>query len=393
MIRASQAQTTRFILGKTYLTAQEETDIVTMVKRLVALPADETTAPFLALRARVANFQPDDLLTELYQTRRLIKRPAMRNEPGLIAVDDSPLLLIATQRQRRRVFNTEFINWDIELSEVEALGQKILEVIGTEPTTAEAIIDRLPQEAVRELRQTSRGGRVSTMSNVTLALRWLKANGQLVLNQALPPADWREETPSYVPLSTWLPHLDLPADLSESEAQLHLARAYLAAFGPATEADISFWTGFSKSETQRAVNALTSETTLAMVDGIPGAMLMPKDQADTLRGIQPPAEPVINLLPADDPFVKAHKASRARLFAEPRWQRQIFSTSDRAKPAILVDGKIMGSWAWEKTADQDKITWQLFADVEGEILSPLQIELERLAAFIAPDTVIEPFST
>lgn len=393
MIRATQAQATQFILEKTYLTAQEETDIVTMVKRLVALPADEAAAPFLALWARLANFQPDELLTELYQTRRLIKRPAMRNEPGLIAVDDYALLQVATQRQRRRVFNTEFINWDIELSEVEALGQKILEVMGTEPTTAEAIIEYLPQEAVRELRQTSRGGRVSTMSNVTLALRWLEANGQLVLSQATPPSDWREETPSYAPLSTWLPHLDLPTDLAEAEAQLPLARAYLAAFGPATEADISFWTGFSKSETQRAVNALTSETTLAMVDGIPGAMLLLKDQADALRGTQPFAEPVINLLPADDPFVKAHKASRARLFTEPRWQRQIFSSSDRAKPAILVDGKIMGSWVWEKTGDQDKITWQLLADVERGILSPLQIELARLAAFIAPDTVIEPFST
>ncbi len=393
MIRATQAQTTQFILEKTYLIAREETDIVTVVRNLVALPAEEAAAPFLALRARLVNFQPDDLLTELYQTRRLIKRPAMRNEPGLIAVDDYALLQVATQRQRRRVFNTEFINWDIELSEVEALGKKILEVMGTEPKTTEAIIDHLPQDAVRELTQTSRGGRVSTMSNVTLALRWLEANGQLAVSQAAPPSDWREETPSYAPLATWLPRLDLPTDLSEAEAQLRLARAYLAAFGPATEADISFWTGFSKSETQRAVNALTSETTLAMVDGIPGAMLLLKDQADALRGTQPPAEPVISLLPADDPFVKAYKASRVRLFTEPRRQRQIFSSRDRAKPTILVDGQIMGSWAWEKTGDRDKITWQLFADVKGGILSPLQIELERLAAFIAPDTVIEPFST
>lgn len=393
MIRATQAQTARFILDKTCLTAEEETDVVTMVKRLVTLPADEAAAPFLALWARLANFQPDELLTELYQTRRLIKRPAMRNEPGLITVDDYPLLQVATQRQRRRAFNTELINWDIELSEVEALGQKILEVIGTEPEITEVIIDRLPRDAVRELRQTSRGGRVSTMSNATLALRWLEANGQLAVSQATPPSDWREETPSYAPLSTWLPHLDLTTDLSEAEAQLRLARAYLAAFGPATEADISFWTGFSKSETQRAVNALTSETTLAMVDGIPGAMLLLKDQADALRGTQPPAEPVINLLPADDPFVKAHKASRARLFTEPRWQRLIFSSSDRAKPTILVDGKISGTWAWEKTGDHDKIIWQLFADVEGGILPSLQIELEGLAAFIAPGSAIEPFST
>ena len=393
MIRATQAQIAHFSLTRTGLTAEAGANIIQTVKRLVALPAGDITTPVLTLWPRLPHFRPDDLLAELYRARRLIKRPAMRNEPGIVAVDDLTMLHAATQRQRRQAFNTEFINWAIELSEVEALGQAILEAIGAGPVTAAAIITRLPPGTVRELTQTSRGGRISILSNVALALRWLEANGRLAVSQPEPPPDWREEAPAYAPFSTWLPQADLTTELSEAEAQLCLVRAYLAAFGPATEADVSAWTGFGKSETQRAINALTPETTLVMVDGMPGAMLLLKEQADTLNAMHPPARPVVNLLPADDPFVKAHKASRARLVTDLRLQRQIFSSADRAAPTIVVDGKIVGVWDWQKMDGQDRITWQALTDFDPGLLPRLQAELERLANFIGPQTELEPFAT
>jgi len=393
MIRATQAQTVYFILTKTYLASEKAASPVEAVRRLVALPASTSTQPFLALRARLDAWQPADLLSALYQKRTLIKRPAMRNEPHLVSVEDYAFLQSATQRQRRQHFNSEFINWEIDLAEVEVLAEAIMTAAGQEPATQAEIEARLRPDLVRQLTQTSRGGRVSTISNVALVLDWLEANGRLAVSQPTPPADWRTETPSYAPLATWAPHLDLNPDLSEAEAQRWLVRAYLATFGPATEADISFWTGFGKSETQRAVSALARETTLTMVDGIPGAMLLLKEQAERLKATPVPVDPVVNLLPADDPFIKAYKASRARFFTDPRLQRQVFSSTDQAKPTIVVGGKIVGTWRWERNAGQARLIWHLLAaagpDLDTRVDTQIQTELAQLAAFAGPEVVLE----
>jgi hypothetical protein len=128
--------------------------------------------------------------------------------------------------------------------------------------TVEAIARQLSPERVQELTQTSRGGRITKITNVALALQWLAARGLLYASNS--SSNWRVEQTGYARLSHWYPGLDLAAAPGEAEAQKILVRSYLAAFGPATEADISFWTGLGKSETARAVNALSSETTLTM---------------------------------------------------------------------------------------------------------------------------------
>jgi hypothetical protein len=185
---------------------------------------------------------------------------------------------------------------------------------------------------------------------------------------------------TYAPLPTWYPGLDLTTAPSEAEAQAALVQAYLAAFGPVTEADISFWTGFGKSETARAVNALASKTTLTLVEGIPGMLLLLKEQAEALQATQPPSPPIVNILPDDDSFVTAHRASRARYFADQKLQRHVFNSSGAAQPTIVVNGQIVGTWEW---ADH-QLTWRLLAEIDPTFLPLIQAEIERVGAFIQP---------
>jgi hypothetical protein len=183
--------------------------------------------------------------------------------------------------------------------------------------------------------------------------------------------------------------LDLAAALAEAEAQARLVRAYLAAYGPASEADISAWTGCSKSETARAVGALASQTTLVLVEGIPGAMLLLKEQEQALAAAAPSHEPVVNVLPADDNFVSAHRASRARLFSDQKHQRQVFSSSGAARPTILVDGRVVGVWAWSQEAEPVTVTWQLLTDMDPALRRRVEAEMEQTAAFLGLPTIIE----
>lgn len=390
MLRATPAQTAHFILTKNYLAAGKAAGIVPLAKDLAGLPAAPALTPFLAAYTRLARFTPTDLLAELYQKRRLILSTLMRSAAYIVPAECYATLHAATVRQRNQDFNSEFRLWGLDNSEVEALEPAVLDS-GDWPAPIEAISARLPPALLREVSQTSRGGRVSTTSNVALILRWLVAKGALSASPAeikdLPGfanlAGLTKEL-IYAPLAAWYPELDLSAAPNEAEAQAALVQAYLAAFGPASEADISFWTGFGKSETARAVGALAAKTTLVLVEGIPGMLLLLKAQAEALQTTQPPAQPIVNILPADDPFTTAHRASRSRYFSDQKLQRHVFSSTGAAEPAIIVNGQVVGTWAWTDS----QLTWRLLVEVDPALLPLIQTEIERIGAFIQPGLAI-----
>ncbi|MCB9079415.1 MAG: AlkZ family DNA glycosylase [Anaerolineaceae bacterium] len=381
MINVTLAQARQFILQKNYLTARQASDLPQLVEDIAALPADPFTTPFLAARVRLANFSPGDLLTALGPARLLLKNSLMRSAPFIIEADHYPTFYVATARQRNKDFNAEFRLWGIEHNaEIEALGDLIAPMVNDAPLSAETIMMQLPVGSVKRLTQSSRGGRVTETTNVALTLRWLAANGRLYAANL--STDWRSESPIYGLMSDWYPDLDLTAVPGEAEAQKTVVHRYLTAFGPATEADVSFWTGFGKSETARAIGALSGEMTLVMVQGSAGILLLLKSQIDALKGVELPTEPVINVLPADDPFVTAHRASRARYFSDQTLQRRVFNSAGAAKPTILVSGQIVGLWGWDQSADQPLLTWQLLTEVDPAVMPLIGAEIERMAEFV-----------
>lgn len=391
MIRATQIQAAHFVLQKNYLIGIRATNTTQLVKELAGLPAEPITTPFLSAQARFDQFSPDIFLAELYRHRSLIKCDLVRNTSYVISAASYPAWHAATWRQRNQVLNSEFRLWDIENREVENVSQTILETLGDQSATIDSVVGRLPQDLVRELTQTGRGGRVSKTTNVALALRWLCAKGVLCASQEMADArqDWRIENLKYAPLNYWYPDLDLSAAPDEAAAQAALVRTYLAAFGPASEADIGFWAGWSKSETARATGALSRETTLAMVEGIPGMLLLLKEQAEALKATQAPPERIITALPANDPFTTAYRASRARYFSDQKLQRHIFSGSGMAKPTILVNGQIVGMWEWQSEDERDWVTWQLLAEVDPALVPLIQTQVERVGSLIRPGIDVE----
>ncbi|MFN8455405.1 MAG: crosslink repair DNA glycosylase YcaQ family protein [Anaerolineae bacterium] len=381
MIRISQAQAAHFVLRQNYLAGQPGDDLLPLIRQLIGLPGDPDASAFLAARARLAHFQFDQLNAALFQTRTLLKSPLMRSASYIVEAERYPIWHVAAARQRNQDANSEFRLWGLDPAEVERLEKVILE-LDDWPATAETISARLPLGLVRELSQTSRSGRVTTTSNVALILRWLVAKGRLGTSFDTPSGMHLAGASHliYAPLTLWYPNLDLSAAPGEAEAQAELVRAYLAAFGPASEADISFWSGFGKSETARAIATLARQTTLALVEGIPGMLLLLKAQTDALQAVSTPAEPIINLLPADDPFTTAHRASRSRYFSDQKLQRLVFSSSGAPQPTIVVNGQIVGVWAWAE--EEQRLTWQLLAEVDPALHPLIQREIEYVSAFI-----------
>ncbi|MCB0209947.1 MAG: AlkZ family DNA glycosylase [Anaerolineae bacterium] len=386
MISITLPQAMQFILQKNYLAHQQAHSVPQIVKSIAGLPADSLTTPFLAARARLSDFKPDDLQTALEQPAGFLKSALMRSAPYVITAEHYPTYYAATARQRKKDFNAEFRLWGIaDNAEIEKLGDMILTVVGAAPLSAEAIMTRLPVGAVKKYTHTSRGGRVTETTNVELALRWLGAQAQLYTANI--SSDWHSERLVFGHFADKYPDIDL-ADLpSEAEAQKELVHRYLAAFGPVTEADISFWTGFGKSETARATGVLARDIMLTMVQGSSGILLSLKSQVDTLKVVEPPAEPVISVLPADDPFITAHRASRARYFSDQKLQRRVFNSVGAAKPTILVNGQVVGLWSWEPNDESATLTWQLLTAVDAAVEALIEAEIEQVAAFVGAEVV------
>jgi hypothetical protein len=384
MIRVTQAQAAHFGLRKNYLIAAGA-GVTEVVAGLAGLPAQPELTPFLSLLARLPDFKPLALLAA-EQNRQVARLALFRSQPYWLPLERLPTFFAATARQRRQSLNSDFRLWGIENSEVEQVGQAILALVETTPLPAEEIAGRLDPALRRELSQTSRGGRASTTTNVALALEWLAGNGQLYAarDPALGQA-WRQDRLRYGSFRSWFPELDLTHLPDEASAQTAVVRAYLATFGPASEADISFWTGFGKSETARAVSALSGETTLVLVEGIPGITVLLKSQAEVLSAGQPADEPVVNILPADDPFTTAHRASRNRYLAQPSWQRLVFSNAGNAKPTIVVNGQMVGVWQEtvpEESGGRVRLTWQPLLEVEPGLAAKIQEKLSQVETFL-----------
>ncbi|HMQ52334.1 MAG TPA: winged helix DNA-binding domain-containing protein [Anaerolineae bacterium] len=380
MVRVTLAQATQFILAKNFLAEKQAGSLLHLLEALAGLPAEPPLTALLAAQQRVVTFRPE-MLSQALAQKQVVRAPLVRSTVYLVPALDYPLWLAATVRQRNQAFNAEFRLWGLATNDpIEQLAATVLTLLKdqalSQALSLEEIAARLPAAAVTTLTQTSRGGRVSQTTSLELALRWLTAQGKVTLLNS--PPDRRQEQHVYALFEQVYPEVEVTVLPGEAEAQQAVVRRYLAAFGPASEADISFWTGFGKSETARATNALSRETTLTMVQGLPGMQLCLKAQAEALRAAQPSAEPVVSILPADDPFVTAHRASRNRYFNDQTLQRQIFSSSGAAKPTLLIDGQIVGIWRLEA----GQLRWRLLVAVDPAVVSRVEAEVERTAAFL-----------
>ena len=126
-------------------------------------------------------------------------------------------------------------------------------------------------------------------------LNLLAAQGRIVRGR--PRGSWTSGQYRWSVMEAWLPG-GLPGRPA-AEAQAELARAWLATFGPATVADLKWWTGWTVAVTRRALAAVGAVE--VELDGGLG-LVLPGDVDPA-----PEAGPWVALLPALDPTTMGWK--------------------------------------------------------------------------------------
>ncbi|HYO60472.1 MAG TPA: winged helix DNA-binding domain-containing protein [Actinomycetota bacterium] len=349
---------------------------------LAGLHSSDAASVYLAARARVRGFTPDDLARALYEERTLARVLGMRRTMFVVPVGLAPVVHGActralARRERRKTIAfveeggvaTDGAGW---LSKVEKETLALLEERG-EATAAE-LSRELPE--LRKKIPVGAGTRWEGAVGVSTRVLFLLANdGKIVRGR--PRGSWLSTQYRWAPMRSWL-GVDVDS-LPEQEARPQLARLWLRSFGPGALEDLKWWTGWTVAETKAAL-AAAGAVEVALDEG-PGYVVAGDEGAVRATA------PVAALLPALDPTVMGW-TRRDWYLGEHR--AALFDRNGNAGPTVWWDGRIVGGWAQRAGGD---VVVRSLEDAGTEAAAAIAAEAEALTEWLGDGRIVPRFRT
>ncbi|MFG2571777.1 winged helix DNA-binding domain-containing protein [Streptomyces sp. NPDC048481] len=348
---------------------------------LVALHGSDPGAVYLAVGARLADASATVPETDraLYTDRSLVRMHGMRHTVFVFPAESTAVVhastgLAVAARERAKLVKdmaTAGAPDAVWLKEVEESALAALARLG-QATAAELAREepRLREQFAYAAGKPYEG--VHTV--VSRLLRVLGVEGKVIRGRPL--GSW---TSSQFRWALAPEHPELPPEQAQSE----LLRRWLAACGPATEADLKWWTGWRVTDVRRALKAIGARA-VALDEGTGHVVDGDADAAPA------PAAPWAALLPALDPTAMGWQGRD--WYLAPGLRPALFDYSGNVGPTVWWDGRVVGGWA--QRADGE-IVWRILAPegVGREASAAIEAEAERLAAWVGPTRVTPRFRT
>ncbi|CAM5401036.1 hypothetical protein GCM10010299_62860 [Streptomyces tanashiensis] len=345
---------------------------------LVALHGTDPASVFLAVAARLTEGVGPVGAVEraLYEDGALVRMHGMRHTvfvvpSSLAAAVQASTTRPAAVRERATLLRHLAVGSSFDeawLAETERLVLAELAVRG-EATGAEL------GEAVPRLRSTyvyGPGTRQEGVQSVaSRVLRVLGMEGRIVRGR--PQGTWTSSRFRWA-LAEAHPERD-PAG-----ARAELLGQWLGACGPATEADLTWWTGWKVTDVRTALAAVGAVP--VTVDGGTGFVL-PDDP-----GPVPEPEPWAALLPALDPTAMGWQGRDWYLDGDHR--AALYDRSGNVGPTVWWNGRIVGGWAQRPDGS---VAHRLLADAGAEAERAIGAEAARLAEWLGEVRVTPRFRT
>jgi hypothetical protein len=308
---------------------------------VAALQAQWQPSPYLALWSRLEGFERRSLERALARGN-VVKALLMRATMHLVSARDYPYFDAAVREARTvaRVRGREPPAPDLVARAVALTRERP----HTRPELMKALGFDSRSDDPDELRTYS----------------WVVALGRL--EQTPEAAFWAfRGSPLLRPAEHALPPKD--------DAAAHLVRRYLAAFGPATRADVSAWSGVPIRDLTAAFESLRLRT----FRDENGRELFDLPRAPLADASVPaPAR----LLPRWEELLLAHK-DRSRVLPD-EYRKTVIALNGDVNQAFLVDGFVAGAWRHEG----GRVVLKAFAPLTHGARRELEDEARRLAAWL-----------
>lgn len=295
----------RALLARQLLLERATLPVGRALERVAGIQAQDVIPPFIGLWTRVAGFERADLTRALHR-RTVVRATVMRGTIHMVTARDYASFGPGTLPMVQRLYRS-YLRDRQPVRDVKRLATRAL-AYANEPRTGAEMRDHL-------------GGEDAW---------WRIRREALFVN---PPGDdpWSfSRRRRFVAATSWLER-----PLADVEAgRDHLVRRYLAAFGPATAADVSAWSGLPAAELGPSLERLR----LRRFRDERGRLLLDAPRAP-LPDPRTPAPP--RLLPLFDNTILSH-ADRTRVISDEH--RRIVIRGGMVDAAFLVDGFVAGVW-------------------------------------------------
>jgi hypothetical protein len=323
-----------------------------VARAICGAQAQDGYAGRLAFRARSVRLRAVDVDRARAEERSLVRTWAMRQTMHLIAADDHgwlvPLFepaMLTTSRRRLGQLGMDEPTVERALRAI----RRILENDGP-----------LPREVLSE---RIKGKGVPLDSSTWLhVVRVAVASGMACLGPdqgrrtcLILERDWLGERP---------PH-DRKAALRE------LARRYVGAFGPATEADFAGWAGLPLRDVRAGLEGIAGELREVRVG---------EGRAWTLKRARRRSRGrIVRLLPAWDTYLMGYR-DRSFLAKPDEWRR-IMPGGGILHPAIVVDGRAIGVWRLRRKGDAHSVQLDAFTNLDAATTEAIDAEIADVVRF------------
>ncbi|MDM8083861.1 winged helix DNA-binding domain-containing protein [Cellulomonas cellasea] len=365
----------RALLARQHLLARHEGAALDEVDHLVGLQAQAPWSPYTALWSRLDSFQPAEL-GDLLLRRDVARVAAMRSTVHLLTAEDALLLPVLTAIVGERGARARGPFSDtlraLDLAELAAAGREILEA---EPLA--------PARLGERLRERWPHGSPDALAH---GVRYL-----LPLVQTTPRAVWGQSGATiWTTTRAWLgrDRQDLDDPAAREAALRGVVLRYLAAFGPASTADVQRWSGLTRLAP--VLEGLRGELVSFRAEPDPSARAGRAGRAgrelfDLPDAPRPDAETPapVRFLPDFDNALLSH-ADRDRIVAEEH-RRALARANGRTPGVVLVDGFVAAAWSLRRERAAAALDVEPLRPLARAEIRDVAAEAEVLVRFLAED--------
>ena len=283
----------------------------------VGLQAQDLGASRLGARARSSTVTETDVIADCEQRREIVRTWLMRSTVHLVAAEDVRWMAqLFGPMIERRFMNVRWRDLGITADVISAAIPVARAVLADRELGRHELRTELAQQGIR----LADDPQAATHLLLALSARGITCRG---------PDRGRETT--FALLDDWIgPARD---EFSGAQASAEVARRYFRAFGPATAADFTTWSGLPAGP---AIKAIRDELTEVEFDGRRGFSLGEVEPVAALR-----------LLPMFDNYLIGYRDRQAMI--DPARHAQVY-VGGIIKASVVSDGRVIGIWALNRRA-------------------------------------------
>lgn len=347
----SRRSLNRGLLERQMLLGRRNVPTLEAVERLVGLQAQVPRDPYVALWSRLAGFRPDALSGPMAD-RRAVRMTLLRGTLHLVTARDALALRPLVQSViERTVYGSSPLRKVVGSVDVDELLGFFRVLLEERPRTRAELV-RAAENRWPDLDGASLGYAMYLLPTV----------------QVTPRGIWeRTGRSAFTTVERWLGQ-PLDPDAGPDEMVLR----YVAAFGPATSADVQTWSGLRGirevlERLRPRLRSFRDEQGRELFDAPDAPLPDPETPAP------------VRFLPEFDNVVLSH-ADRSRIVSDgaPQWTEAGWGT-------VLVNGFTAARWKLERTREAATMRVEPFVQLRTGESDEIREEAAQLAAFIGVD--------